>query len=91
MYINKEQRWGVWQHTWDVGGMITYLGLAHILACSIQSWDGWGGVGGMITYLGLAHILACSIQHLYEYTDPRHCRRSKNFKYIEIFVQPILF
>ena len=37
--------------TGGVGGMITYLGLAHILVY------GCGGMGGMITYLGLAHIL----------------------------------
>ena len=37
-----------------VGGMITYLGLAHIL---VYGCGGMGGVGGMITYLGLAHIL----------------------------------
>ena len=41
-----------------MGGMITFLRLAHILECGW--WVGWvGGVGGMITFLGLAHILEC--------------------------------
>ena len=44
-----------------VGGMITYLALAHTLAehipC-IHGWVGWVGWGGMITYLALAHTLA---------------------------------
>ena len=39
-----------------VGGMVTFLGLAHILECGW--WAGRvGWVGGMITFLGLAHIL----------------------------------
>ena len=47
------------------GGMITYLGLAHIRPYGFDSdrldglggWGGWVRGGGMITYLGLAHIL----------------------------------
>ena len=48
-----------WVGVGGVGGMITFLGLAHMLECGRWvGWVGWvGGVGGMLTFLGLAHIV----------------------------------
>ena len=40
-----------------VGGMITYLGLAHILVYGCGGTGGVGGVGGMITYLGFTLLI----------------------------------
>ena len=38
-----------------VGGMLSFLGLAHMLDAT--QWMGWGGLGGMLTFLSPAHML----------------------------------
>ena len=48
-HVGCYARWWV-----GVGGMLTFLALAHMLDAT---QDAWVGVGGMLTFLALAHML----------------------------------
>ena len=44
-----------WIGRGEVGGMLTFLALAHMLDAT--QWIGRGGPGGMLTFLALAHTV----------------------------------